>query len=355
MLVTKVGSYNLTVVLRGLLKQRYTRLGQRYLIVSLKNKNMKLTMRYLQTNASVSGSSSQNGFLASNYEFGIRKQETNTDSHKNVEHLNNLNTPEIKSPSTDIGSQNSSSNNTEEPSYEQLVEDYVGHPVYFFDTLDVYKELVNAKFSHEQSVTIIELIQQNLNTSFDNFNQKFTPKIDLENENYLFEAASSELRVEMKRSREEQLDELRNRINILEREYNYVFDELNDSMIKCKNECEVALNDHKSDSTLLQKQLNIQIRELENRINSQLISELKFSVESLRWSLTRRGIFSILLVAASVLLAVTSSKIVSNSTPQPQASKPPFNDEFVKDNDEFPKDNDEYVQYEEWHQPKVLK
>lgn len=232
---------------------------------------------------------------------------------------------------------------------------FIKSPIHYINTLDVFNELQNAGFSDSQARKIIALTEQHLSQNLSRVVLNCVPKIDLENENYLFEAASSELRVEVKNSREQQLNELRSSLNLLDRELNSVTDELNDLMITCKNESEVAMNDHKSDSALLQKQLNIKIRELENRINSQLISELKFSVESLRWSLTRRGIFCILLVAASVLLAVTGNKVLNNNANwEPEITNTSTRDEFIRDNDEFPKDNDEYVQYEEWHEPKKI-
>ncbi|GMM34863.1 Put7 protein [Saccharomycopsis crataegensis] len=214
-------------------------------------------------------------------------------------------------------------------------------PTHYIDTLEVYKELVSAGFTDLQSRRIIQITEQNLVSNLDCMIQKCAPKKDLENENYLFEAASSELSVEIKRSREQHLNKLRGGINILDRELNSVTDELNDLMISCKNECEVAINDHKSDNGLAQKQLNIKIREVENKINSRLISELKFSVENLRWSLTRRGIFCILSVAASVLLAVTGSKFLNQVEQEEviEVTNTSSRDDFVKDNDEFPKEN----------------
>lgn len=184
-------------------------------------------------------------------------------------------------------------------------------PTHYLDTLAVYKQLVSAGFSDVQARRIIEITEKNLGEQLEKVLQWYAPKSDLENENYLFHAASSELSVEVKRLRELHLNELRSNINMLDRELNLVTDELKELMVACKNDSEVAVNDHKLENALLDKQLKIQVRELENRINLELITEVKFGVESLRWSLTRRGIFCILAVAASVLITVTGSKVVS--------------------------------------------
>lgn len=234
---------------------------------------------------------------------------------------------------------------------EQIESDFFTE---YIDTLAVTNELLEAGFNEEQAKKIILIAGNNLSGNLERVIRKHVPKIDLENENYLFEAASSELRVAVKHSRQSHKNEIMNNLALLERELNAVTDELNERMIECKNDAEVAMNDHKTDNTLLQRQLKIKIRQVENRINSQLISELKFGIENLRWSLTRRGIFCILSVAASVLIVVTGNKILTQLEEAGTAiHNSPTKDEDVLDNDEFQKDpNEKFVQYEEWHSPK---
>ncbi|ODV60381.1 Put7p ASCRUDRAFT_28620, partial [Ascoidea rubescens DSM 1968] len=167
------------------------------------------------------------------------------------------------------------------------------------DTNEMFETLKSSGLTSDQSDIILNLIKSQIISNWKKKVDEFVPKTDLENEHYLFEAARAELRVEINSSRDSHLHELINGLNFLQRDSNLVHNELNQHYIKSKNKVVILVNNYKNENSLLQKEIKNLILDLATKINSKLISEFKFNAESLRWAFTRRGIFSILLVAVS--------------------------------------------------------
>ncbi|KAH3666575.1 hypothetical protein WICMUC_005644 [Wickerhamomyces mucosus] len=182
---------------------------------------------------------------------------------------------------------------------------------HYIDTLSVFNELKSLGFNDKQSDVILKLIKQNLNIQIDKLNSKMLTGLELENELYLFEAATSELRVEIQTSRENEFEILNNEKIQLGNYLNEESDELMKLLIVSKNDSQVSINDQISDNTLLQKKIKKLIQDLNNKISTNINSDIKSEIESLRWHTTRNGIMAVLVLVFSVMGGVSISKRIN--------------------------------------------
>lgn len=164
----------------------------------------------------------------------------------------------------------------------------------YMDTYNVYTQLVKAGFKPDQADEIINLLIVQLNSKLSKLSTKYSQLYELENERYLFESAQQELRVDITRSRESHINELINLINILERDFNIISDELNNEFIQMKNDTQVAMNDQNSENTLHAKKIRLRIQETNHKITTELNSAMRSEIESLRWHISRWGLMAIL-------------------------------------------------------------
>lgn len=164
----------------------------------------------------------------------------------------------------------------------------------YLDTYDIYITLLNAGFTAPQAEEIINLLIVQLNSKLLKLTTKYSQLYQLENEKYLFESAQQELRVDITRSRGSHINELVSLIQILERDFNIISDELNNAFIQMKHETEVAMNDQKSENTLHAKKINLRIQETNHKITTELNSAMRSEIESLRWHISRWGLIAIL-------------------------------------------------------------
>lgn len=164
----------------------------------------------------------------------------------------------------------------------------------YIDTYEVYRQLVIAGFSPKQSDEIINYLILQINSKVSKLSTKYSQMYELENERYLFESAQQELRVDITRSREQHINELINLINILERDFNIISDELNNEFLQMKNDAQVTVNDQKSENTLHSKKIYLRIQETNHKITTELNSAMRSEIESLRWHISRWGIMAIL-------------------------------------------------------------
>lgn len=165
----------------------------------------------------------------------------------------------------------------------------------YMDTYDVFKQLTNAGFTAKQAEQVINLLVVQLNTKLTKLPTKYSLMFELENEKYLFESAQQELKIDITRSREAQINELIILINELERNYNIIRDELNNDILQLKNNNQVTINDEKQENTLMSKKIFLKIQETNHKITTELIGSMRSEIETLRWNLSRWGIISILI------------------------------------------------------------
>lgn len=165
----------------------------------------------------------------------------------------------------------------------------------YMDTYHVFTELTESGFTDSQADEIINLLIVQLNSKLSKLSTKYSQLYELENEEYLYESAQQELRVDFTRSRELHINELINSINIIEREFHILSDELNNQLIQMKNDTQVAISDQKSENTLLSKRIILRIQETNHKITTELNSAMRSEVESLRWHFSRWGLLTILI------------------------------------------------------------
>lgn len=173
----------------------------------------------------------------------------------------------------------------------------------YMDTYEVYTQLIRTNFTPAQADEIINLLIVQLNSKLSKLSTKYTLSYELENEQYLYESAQQELRVDITRSRESHINELINLINILERDFHTISDELNNYMIQMKNDTQVAMSDQKSENTLLSKKIILRIQETNHKITTELNSAMRSEIESLRWHYSRWGVMAILVSIFSAFVS----------------------------------------------------
>lgn len=173
----------------------------------------------------------------------------------------------------------------------------------YMDTYEIYKRLIESDFTPEQADEVINLIIFQLNSKLSKLSIKYSQLYELENERYLYESAQQELRVDITRSRENHINELINLINILERDYHIIADELNNHLIQMKNDTQVAMSDQKSENTLLSKKIILRIQETNHKLTTELNSAMRSEIESLRWHYSRWGVMAILVSIFSVFVS----------------------------------------------------
>lgn len=173
----------------------------------------------------------------------------------------------------------------------------------YLDTYSVYTQLLAADFTPAQADEILNLLIVQLNSKLLKLSTKYSQNYELENERYLYESAQQELRVDITRSREHHINELINSINILERDFHTISDELSNLVIQMKNDTQVAMSDQKSENTLLLKKIILRIQETNHKITTELNLAMRSEIESLRWHYSRWGVMAILVSLFSVFVS----------------------------------------------------
>lgn len=165
----------------------------------------------------------------------------------------------------------------------------------YIDTYEVYKQLVGSGFTPSQADEIINLLIFQLNSKLTKLLTIYSQLYELENERYLFESAQQELHVDITRNREQHINDAINQINAMERDYGIISDELNNHFIQMKNDIQVAINDQKSENTLMSKRIMLRMQETNHKITTELNMAMRLEIESLRWHLSRWGLIAILM------------------------------------------------------------
>lgn len=220
-----------------------------------------------------------------------------------------LNTPSVWQQSKeDVGSDKIQTENKTAPlenvdtdpeqDNESMTSTFAGEDP-FMNTYAVYTELVDAGFSPQEANSVLDLVITQLNQKLRTLVDKHTTLGEAENEQYLFESALEELRVDIAYSRQEHINELLSLINILERDFHVILNELDSSFISMRNDSQVAINDQKSENTLMLKRIILKIQETNHKITTELNLPIKSEIESLRWHLSRWGLILILVVVFS--------------------------------------------------------
>ena len=237
-----------------------------------------------------------------------QSQSTNGNQDTKLSDDNNSNDNTIKLDSPFIISEQSERVLPEGAKKEEFLTEVFGGLDPYIDTYSIYKELRSVGFTSNQSDQIISLLIYQLNSKLTKLSTIYAQNFELENEQYLFESAQQEIRVDITRSRDRHIDELIALINILERDFNAITDELNNDFLKLRNDSAVMINESKSENTLQSKKMFLKIQETNHKITTDLSSNIKSEIESLRWYLSRWGLITLLTSLFMALIIFYSSK-----------------------------------------------
>lgn len=133
-----------------------------------------------------------------------------------------------------------------------------------------------------------------------------TSKSELENEQYLFKAACSELQQSLQVSRNAEIQRQRSSRTQLQHEVDILSQRMNQELMGLKDDLKGMFNDHKMMTREMMRSVDTAIQELNYKITISLNSDGKSEVESLRWILTRR---------AAMTVATSASRIPSSLRP----------------------------------------
>ncbi|KAJ8101470.1 hypothetical protein POJ06DRAFT_251622 [Lipomyces tetrasporus] len=176
---------------------------------------------------------------------------------------------------------------------------------HYFDTYHIFSQLHRAGFTDDQAKVLMKCMRGLLTEELVRAKETYLSSAEMENEAYLFDAACSELRTEIQNNRKSQALLAQTETSALQREslvLQRLFEEEIDYM---KNDVSMELNERKNATKIDSRATELQIQELNNRITIAIQSDLRSEVEALRWQTTRRGLFTIGVVAALILTALS--------------------------------------------------
>ncbi|KAL2039111.1 hypothetical protein N7G274_008160 [Stereocaulon virgatum] len=173
--------------------------------------------------------------------------------------------------------------------------------VHHFDTYGLVKDLENGGFTEDQSVTMMKAIRGLLAVNLDVAKEGLVSKSDVENENYLFRAACSELRTEILNTRKSSSTKTRTQLSHLQHTYDILSQRTTQETQALKDDLRGMLNDRRMAVRMQQQARDSEISELNYKISVRLNSDSKSEVEGLRWVLTRRAAMGIATMALLIL------------------------------------------------------
>lgn len=187
------------------------------------------------------------------------------------------------------------------------------------DTLYLYNKLSANGFDSKQSNVVIELLLDILDQEFfESYNDRFLRKMELENQSHLFNAAETELRYSIQNARENSINERTLEMMQLDRDLNSFNDELNELIINLlTKDSKVDFNDQKIENTLLQRDINLRLKDCNNKIGTKIIGNIKSEIENLRWQTTRSGLLAILILVFFIMSGVSISKRIGAENGKP--------------------------------------
>jgi hypothetical protein len=174
--------------------------------------------------------------------------------------------------------------------------------VHHFDTYSLVLDLSKGGYTKEQSITIMKAVRTILRNNLDFAKQSLTSKSDVENEEYLFKAACSELQQSLQTARNSEVQRQRASRTQLEHETDILSQRLNQELSGMKDDIKGMFNDHKMATRENQRTIDTMVQELNYKITVSLNSDGKSEIEGLRWILTRRAALTVGICACKFLL-----------------------------------------------------
>lgn len=197
---------------------------------------------------------------------------------------------------------------------------------HYFDTNKVYTNLRFSGFTEGQSDIIMRAMRDILTHNLEECNEESISQSNADNEAYLFEAARSELKTEVQKLREIQSAEYSSNLARLQRDVEIAAQELNESITTMKSGIDLDINERKNTTRQDASLVDMKLQELNNRIQIDIVSDLKSEIEGLRWQTTRRGLTAVVVVLAALLIGISlgkkNEKSVKKKAPTEQRGAP---------------------------------
>ncbi|KAJ5933001.1 hypothetical protein N7516_007490 [Penicillium verrucosum] len=196
------------------------------------------------------------------------------------------------------------------------------HP---FDTYSLVQDLSKGGYSQEHSTTIMKAVRAILQNNLSLARESLTSKSDVENEEYLFKAACSELQSSLQTARNSEIQHQRSSRTQLQHETDIISQRLSQELAGMKDDIKGMFNDHKMTTREQQRSIDTSVQELNYKITVSLNSDGKSEIEGLRWILTRRAALTIAICAFMIIvfLKYASTRKVPEPKQVKEAEKPP--------------------------------
>ncbi|KAJ5778910.1 hypothetical protein N7457_006630 [Penicillium paradoxum] len=177
-----------------------------------------------------------------------------------------------------------------------------GRYVHHFDTYSLVQDLSKGGFSNEHSTTIMKAVRGILQNNLDLARQSLTSKSDVENEEYLFKAACSELQSSLQTARNSEVQHQRSSRTQLQHETDIISQRLSQELAGMRDDIKGMFNDHKMTTREQQRSIDTSVQELNYKITVSLNSDGKSEIEGLRWILTRRAASTVAICAFMIIV-----------------------------------------------------
>ncbi|CAH0049114.1 unnamed protein product [Clonostachys solani] len=186
--------------------------------------------------------------------------------------------------------------------------------VHHFDTFSLVKHLHEGGYTQPQAIEsmkgIRKLLAQNLSVA----QESLVSKSDVENESYLFRAACSELGQEIKNNRRLQDEQVRQQRTHLQHEVDILQQSLNQEVSTLNDNIRGMFNDRKMAVRAEQTNAEGAIQQINYKISTSLVSDMKSEIEGVRWILIRRSATGIFFMAMVTLFAIRYATYLHSET-----------------------------------------
>jgi len=204
--------------------------------------------------------------------------------------------------------------------------------VHHFDSYSLVKQLSNGGYTLDQSITTMKAVRALLSANLDVAQDRLVSKSDVENEQYLFRAACSELSTEIKNNRRIADEHLRQQRTQLQHEVDILSQRLNQELLTLNDTVRGMFNDRRMAVREEQKALESSIQQINYKISVELNSDARSDIEALRWVLIRRSVLGIIFMAFLTLGTLRYASYVSHER-QKEAERQKREKEQARKND----------------------
>ncbi|KAG5368964.1 hypothetical protein CKK34_2626 [Yarrowia sp. E02] len=171
----------------------------------------------------------------------------------------------------------------------------------YFNTYQVFDELKEGGFDDEQAHQMVGIIGDMVKDKIGYILENYFPMLESDNEAYLFEAACSELRTEVQKMREADVNTRQLQIDSFQKDMEEFEQDVNSLLIDMRNNIDILLSERKNENDEVLKHTDIRIQEVNNSIVVDANHRMKPVIEEFRWVLMRNGLVLIFSVAVMLL------------------------------------------------------